>query len=86
MSWEELNGLNGKAPLDVNEESQDIDRIITKVFSTRAGQKVLAFFKHMTIDQPTWYPGEDASHGYAREGQNSIVRDILKRIERTRNK
>lgn len=40
----------------------------------------------MTIDQPTWYPGEDASHGYAREGQNSIVREIFKRIERTRNR
>ena len=82
MRWEDLTSKATPVP----EESQEIDRIITKVFSTRDGSKVLAFLKHMTIDQPTWYPGEDASHGYAREGQNSIVREIFKRIERTRNR
>jgi len=42
--------------------------------------------KGVTLDQASWYPGEDPSHGFAREGQNSIVREIIKRIERGRNK
>ena len=37
-----------------------------------------------TIEQPTWYPGEDASHGFAREGQNSLVREIERRMKRAR--
>tara|TARA_R100000951_G_scaffold9115_1_gene8177 strand:- start:15527 stop:15775 length:249 start_codon:yes stop_codon:yes gene_type:complete len=82
MSWEDLKLV----PNPEKKEAEDIDIIITKVFSTRDGAKVLSYLKQITIDQPTWYPGEDASHGYAREGQNSIVRDIFKRIERTRNR
>ena len=82
MSWDDLKLVKNDAKIEVD----DIDILMTKVFASRDGAKVLAYLKKITIDQPTWYPGEDASHGYAREGQNSIVRDIYKRIERTRNR
>ena len=36
----------------------------------------------MTIEQPAWMPGADASYGYSREGQNSLVREIELRIRR----
>ena len=38
-----------------------------------------------TLDQPTWVPGGDHTSGYAREGQNSVVREIIMRIERAKN-
>ena len=37
------------------------------------------------IDQPAWNPGSDHSVGYSREGQNSIIREIMYRIERAKN-
>jgi len=56
-----------------------------QVFGTKSGRKLLTHLRAQTIEQPTWYPGEEASHGYAREGQNSLVREIERRIKRARN-
>lgn len=70
--------------VDSGQKGNDIDLQFVRCFSTEAGQEVLSYLKAMTIDQPSWYPGEDPSHGFAREGQNSIVREIIKRIERGR--
>lgn len=70
--------------LPAEQKTDDIDLKFVRCFSTEAGQEVLEYLKSVTIDQPTWYPGEDPSHGFAREGQNSIVREIIKRIERGR--
>lgn len=72
--------------LQENKISQDdIDVAYVRCFSTEAGQEVLDHLKAMTLDQPSWFPGEDPSHGFAREGQNSVVREMLRRIERGRN-
>ncbi len=83
--WE---GLQAAAP-DVNKSQQvdkdDVDRLYLRVFGSDDGQKLLTHLRSLTIEQPTWYPGEDASHGYAREGQNSLVREIERRIKRARN-
>lgn len=83
--WDDLREEVTQAA-DATQKNDDIDIQYVRCFSTEAGMKVLEYLKGMTIDQPSWYPGEDPSHGFAREGQNSIVRDIIKRIERGRNK
>lgn len=83
--WDALRDQDA-AILPVTQRSQDIDLSFVRCFSTEAGQEVLEYLKGLTLDQPSWYPGEDPSHGFAREGQNSIVREILKRIERGRNR
>ena len=59
------------------------DTAFAQFFKTHAGQVVLDYFKKKTIDQPAWIPGADPSNGYSREGQNSVIREILSRIERT---
>ena len=64
----------------------ELDRMFLRTFTSASGKRVLDYLRRSTYLQPTWYPGEDASHGYAREGQNSIVREIEKRIERARSK
>jgi len=69
-----------------DQKNNDIDLQFVRCFSTEAGIEVLEYLKGVTLDQASWYPGEDPSHGFAREGQNSIVREIIKRIERGRNK
>ena len=88
MSTEGWDGLRTVEPevRKNNEESRDdIDRLYLRVFGSDDGQMLLEHLRSLTIEQPTWYPGEDASHGYAREGQNSLVREIERRMMRARN-
>jgi len=59
-----------------------LDVAFRKTFQTEEGKKVLAHLVAITIDQPAWIPGADTSFGYAREGQNSIIREIQQRIRR----
>ena len=66
-------------------EPSQLDFLYAKCFKTADGQKVLDHLKSVTIDQPSWVPGDDPSFGYSREGQNSIVREILSRIRRCEN-
>ena len=81
MSWDNLLQT---PELSDDQTGNEIDRLILRVFSTRDGKKLLTHFRQITIEQPTWFPGEDASHGYAREGQNSMIRDIERRMARAR--
>tara|TARA_Y100001937_G_scaffold62770_1_gene86156 strand:+ start:3880 stop:4173 length:294 start_codon:yes stop_codon:yes gene_type:complete len=79
--WESIDGPPNPFP----PEPSEIDKIYTRVFSSEDGQKVLDHLKAITIDQPAWTPGAEPSFGYAREGQNSIVREIVQRIKRCIN-
>ena len=65
---------------------QDLTRSLNisfqRCFGTEDGVKVLEHLRHVTLEQPAWVPGADPSFGYAREGQNSLVREIEQRIRR----
>ena len=80
--WEGLTDLevDNKPP-----EASELDKNFFRTFQTEDGEKVLQYLKTCTIDQPTWTPGADASHGYLREGQNSITREIFNRLRRCEN-
>jgi|TARA_R110000803_G_scaffold64603_1_gene125645 hypothetical protein len=76
-TWENLTR-------DEDPSVEDVDKLHLRVFSTEDGANLLKYLRGVTIEQPTWYPGEDASHGYAREGQNSLIREIERRLTRAR--
>jgi len=78
--WEEVSG--NVVSIDKVDE---LDKKYLKTFATKTGREVLEHLRRITIEQPTWSPGEDSSYGFAREGQNSLVRDIERRINRARN-
>lgn len=80
--WEGLRQVEPELRSKSITELDDIDRLYLRVFGSDDGQEVLSHLRSLTIEQPTWYPGEEASHGYAREGQNSLVREIERRIRR----
>lgn len=82
--WEGLRSIEPQTRKTQQTNQDDIDRLYLRVFASEDGQKLHEHLRSLTIEQPTWYPGEDASHGYAREGQNSLVREIERRIERAR--
>jgi hypothetical protein len=81
-----------KAHNEKTKELQDeLNKQYSICFSTPSGKKVLDHLRLCTLDQPTWIPnpnnGESAVHyGFVREGQNSIVRNIVDRINSIKNK
>ena len=83
--WEGLQLADPEIARKQQVDKDDVDRLYLRVFGSDDGQKLLTHLRSLTIEQPTWYPGEDASHGYAREGQNSLVREIERRIKRARD-
>lgn len=83
--WDSLRPADNEHLKETQSTQNDLDILYVRCFSSEAGIEVLNHLKAVTLDQPTWYPGEDPSHGFAREGQNSVVREILRRIERGRN-
>lgn len=62
----------------------ELNANIARTFNTPHGKKVLAFLRKATIESATWMPSlpyqEAISHGFAREGQNALVRDLENRI------
>ena len=82
--WDGLRSVEPQTRMTQQDNQDDIDRLYLRVFGSEDGQKLHEHLRSLTIEQPTWYPGEDASHGFAREGQNSLVREIERRIERAR--
>lgn len=71
----------------------NLNSAFLRCFQSADGQVVLEFLKKNTIEAGTWMSGLAASngldaanaHGYAREGQNALVRDILFRIDMALN-
>ncbi len=64
-----LNGL-GKA------EQEEFNSLVYSVMSTPVGLLLKGKLEAMTQEQ-RWYPNEDASMGYYREGGSSMLRYLL---------
>ena len=79
MSWDDIEP-DVTIPEDRNRD--DLDILIARTFSTENGQKVLAWLRETYLENPSWQPGAESSFGFFREGQNSVIRDIEKRIKR----
>jgi len=79
VSWDDLEP-NVTIPED--RKRDDLDILIARTFSTEEGQKVLAWLRETYLENPCFQPGADSSYGFWREGQNSVVRDLEKRIKR----
>lgn len=80
------DGWEGLSPAFVEPpKADDIDILYGRVFKSEEGQKVLSHLRQITIEVPSWYPGEDSSHGFVRTGMSELVRLIEKRVERSNN-
>jgi|TARA_S200002703_G_C3780144_1_gene240356 hypothetical protein len=63
-------------------EPTELDKLYQRVFSSQDGKKLLIHLKATYLDIPTWTPGYEHSYGYFRDGQNTIIREILSKIRR----
>tara|TARA_R100000908_G_C3717557_1_gene121647 strand:+ start:129 stop:425 length:297 start_codon:yes stop_codon:yes gene_type:complete len=82
IGWDGVNAENQPIKLTNQDLQKELDIQFKRCFGSESGQKVLEHLVNITINQPAWVPGADASFGYAREGQNSLVREIQQRIRR----
>lgn len=64
-----------------HDERTVIDDAYLSLFSSPQGRIVLRDMVDRYLSEPTWRAGMDASFGHAREGQNSVVRDIYNRMK-----
>jgi hypothetical protein len=84
QGWDGIEFLDVKSKSETKDIEVEINKAFARTFETEEGKKVLEFLSKKTLEQPTWVPGGDNSYGYAREGQNSIIREIQQRIERAK--
>jgi hypothetical protein len=82
VGWEGVNATNEPIRLVNRQAEKEINIQFKRCFDTEEGHAVLEHLRKSTLDQPAWVPGADPSFGYAREGQNSIVREIEQRIRK----
>ncbi len=80
--WDGLDANVEPLRIRNSDLQSDLDRQFKRCFDTEAGKKVLEHLRQITIEQPAWVPGAEPSYGYAREGQNSLVREIEQRMKR----
>lgn len=69
------------------EEIREMDIVIAKTFNSAAGRKTLKWLRDQTIEAPTWQISDGLSGimtGFAREGQNALIRLIEQRMRRAK--
>lgn len=88
LQWDIESLTKGEVMDKHLEEAAYLDDMYFECFKTKAGKAVLEHLVKNTIHSATWMaslPYDKAiAHGFAREGQNALVRNIEQRIERGR--
>ncbi len=68
------------------EHQRDMDYLTSALFGSAQGQRWLReYLKPITVDQPCFVMGQGNEFGWMREGQNSIYRDIVRRLQRAQD-
>ena len=85
MSWDEINAIGETSDIrDVKQAREDLARLTLRVFGTEDGQKLLRWLADVYVHVPIATPGTDPSHAFFAEGQRTVVRDIMARINQAR--
>jgi len=86
MSWEDLEKADYADDIrEVKQQREDLARLTLRVFANEDGQKLLDWLRQMYVDVPVAVPGADPSHAFFAEGQRTVVREIIARINQARN-
>ena len=84
--WE---GVNADSPLPLKQtetEAAELDRALNRILESEDGEKMLEWMCGAFLHQPAWAPGYDPEFGYYREGQNALIREIVNRAERSKER
>jgi hypothetical protein len=78
--WDDLDA--GAVVLPADDRQELIDKLFVSALNNEPGKKLLAHWKRKYLDQPVCVPGASADHGFHREGQNSVIREAIQRLNR----
>ena len=82
--WEGVNAEAPTPPVEPERQRNEIDAALNRILESNDGKTVLNWLVGSYLHQPTWAPGYDKDFGYFREGQNTILREIVLRADRAR--
>ncbi len=82
--WEDLESVAADIR-DISTKTDDLNKLCLRVFGDEDGQKLMQWLDEAYLNQPVAVPGSDPSFGFYREGQNSVIRDLIARITKARN-
>lgn len=86
MSWDDLEQADTTEDIrEVKQQREDLARLCLRVFGNEDGQKLLEWLRQMYVDMPVAVPGIDPSHAFFNEGQRTVVRDLIARINQARS-
>lgn len=86
MSWEDLEAADQTDDIrEVKQKREDLMRLCLRVLGTEDGQKLMAWLQEMYVDVPVAVPGTDPSYAFFADGQRSVVRDLIARVNQARN-
>lgn len=88
LSWDIHDKPENKEIKRITQEQRDLDSLYLTCFTSKAGKFVLEHLVKNTLEAATWMSSLDynkaVAHGFAREGQNALVRMIQDRITRAK--
>jgi hypothetical protein len=84
MGWDDLeNAAPDIRPVDQNQE--DINKLCLRVFGDEDGQKLMKWLVQMYVNVPVAVPGADPSYAFYADGQRSVIRELIGRIQKARS-
>ena len=85
MSWEDLEAADQTEDRrEATQKREDLMRLCLRVFGSEDGQKLLEWLREMYVDVPVAVPGADPSYAFFADGQRSVVRDLIARVNQAR--
>lgn len=82
--WEDLEAVPTDIR-DVTTKADDLNKLCLRVLGDEDGQKLVQWLTEAYLNQPVAVPGSDPSFAFYREGQNSVIRDLIARLIKARN-
>jgi hypothetical protein len=83
--WEDFDGADVSEDIrEAKQKREDLMRLCLRVLGTEDGQKLMEWLREMYVDVPVAVPGADPSYAFFADGQRSVVRDLIARVNQAR--
>ncbi len=83
--WDELEAADQTEDIrEVKQRREDLMRLCLRVLGSEDGQKLMTWLQEMYVDVPVAVPGTDPSYAFFADGQRSVVRDLIARVNQAR--
>ena len=79
--WEALEEPGRRLEASPEPDAHDlIEKMHVELLNNPLGRKFLGYLKAKYLDQPVCVPGVGSEVGFHREGQNDVVREMIKQL------